>query len=118
VRVADPRDFREQISRAKLRHVWISGNVRHRGDFDVDFIASFRLFLREVLRGRRGKLFAQKRRGAGCHRKHDWRIQTCVCVMYIYIYINAGVLLEFDERGKKSGVCVSFCAFLRRQTFS
>ena len=41
-----------------------------------------------------------------------------VCVMYIYIYINAGVLLEFDERGKKSGVCVSFCAFLRRQTFS
>jgi hypothetical protein len=41
------------------------------------------LLLREVLRGRRGKLFAQKRRGAGCHRKHDWRIQTCVCVMYI-----------------------------------
>ena len=35
-----------------------------------------------------------------------------------YIYINAGVLLEFDERGKKSGVCVSFCSFLRRQTFS
>ena len=84
MRVADPRDFREQISRAKLRHVWISGNVRHRGDFDVDFIVSFRLLLREVLRGRRGKLFAQKRRGAGCHRKHDWRIQTCV--IYIFIF--------------------------------
>ena len=64
---------------------------------------------------RRGKLFAQKRRGAGCHRKHDWRIQTCVCVcVYIYIYKRA-LLLEFDDWRKKSGVCVSFCAFLRRQ---
>ncbi len=43
---------------------------------------------------------------------------VCVMYIYIYIYINAGVLLEFDERGKKSGVCVSFCSFLRRQTFS
>ena len=114
MRVADSCDFREQISRTKLRHVWISGDVRHRGDFDVDFL--FLLFL--LLRKKIGafELFAQKSVRAGWHRKHDddSNLCACVCVIYIYIYISACCSSLMIEE-KKSGVGVSFCALSRQK---
>ena len=117
MRVADSCDFREQISRTKLRHVWISGDVRHRGDFDVDFL--FLLFL--LLRKKIGafELFAQKSVRAGWHRKHDddSNLCACVCDIYIYIYISACCSSLMIEEKKVVLVSRSALSAVKKKVF-